>query len=405
MAIIVQKYGGTSIADAPGIGNVARRIVESFDSGQRVCVVVATPGGMDEHLHRLAREISPAPSQREMDMLLSTGARIACALVAMAVYRLGRPAVSFTGSQAGIVTDTAHGHAEIVEVRARRVRDALDSGQVALVAGFQGVSTADEVTTLDGGSDVSAVALAQALGADWCEIYTDVDGVHTANPSVVASTQRIPELTFDEMIELAAAGAEVMGMRSIVLARRHQIPIRVRSSFVRSGGTQVQAGARVAPDRVCGVAGADVEVVMTLTDLGTGGASQERLYDRLLSAGLSLEYMVREADGALSLLLSQQNVPLAEKAISQMAPSVSCVRDTDSSRVTVVGMHAGQSAEISRCVAATLAELGLPLRLITSAWSSLSFLVPRAEVEVVISRLHNALGLGVPAAPPATPPA
>ena len=398
MTIIVQKYGGPSVADAAGIGNVARRIVESHDAGQRVCVVVSAPGGMVEDLYRLAVEISPTPSRREMDMLLSAGARIGCALVAMAVHRLGQPAVSFTGSQAGIVTDTAHGNAEILEVRAQRVRDALESGQVALVAGFQGVSTDDEVTTLgSGGSDVSAVALAHALGASICEIYTDMDGVHTANPSIVASSQRIPELTFDEMIELTAAGAEVMAMRAIALARRHQLPIHVLSSFARSLGTEVQAGARVSPDRICGVASAGAEVVMTLSGIDASEESEERICGTLVSAGIPLEYMVREGDGALSLILPHHDIPAAEKAISQMVSSVSYVLDTDSARVTVVGKYANRDGSLSRCVVATLDEIGLPLRWVTSSWSSLSFLVPRASVEDVINKLHHALDLGLPA--------
>ena len=398
MTIIVQKYGGTSVADAAGIGNVARRIVESLDSGLRVCVVVSAPGGMMEGLHRLAVEISPAPSQREMDMLLSAGARIGCALVAMAVHRLGRPAVSFTGSQAGIVTDTAHGNAEILEVRAHRVRDALERGQVALVAGFQGVSTEDEVTTLgSGGSDTSAVALAHALGASVCEIYTDMDGVHTANPSIVASTQRIPQLTFDEMIELAAAGADVMAMRSIALARRHQMPIHLRSSFVRSKGTEVQAGARIAPDRICGVAYASAEVVMTLSAFDASEEAEELVCGRLVAAGLPLEYLVREPDGSLSLILPHQDIPAAEKLISELMPSASYVLDVDSCRVTVVGRLASQSTSTSRCISDILGELELPLRWVTSTWSSPSFLVPRSNVEGVVGKLHQALGLGFPA--------
>ena len=273
---------------------------------------------------------------------------------------------------------------------------------MALVAGFQGVSTDDEVTTLgSGGSDVTAVALAHALGANVCEIYTDMDGVHTANPSIVASTRRIPELTFDEMIELTAAGAEVMAMRSISLARRLQVPIHVRSSFFRSMGTEVQAGARVSPDRICGVAAADAEVVMTLSGFEGGEESEESVCDSLLSAGVPFEYMVRESAGVISLILPHHDVPAAERVISELIPSVSYTLDTDSSRVTVVGRYANQDGSVSRCISATLDEAGLPLRQVMSSRSSLSFLVPRASVEDVIIRLHHALDLGLPARQPA----
>ena len=209
MPVVVQKYGGTSVADAARIANVARRIVATFEQRNSVCAVVSARGDTTDELLALAREITPDPPEREMDMLLSAGERISCALLAMAIHRLGYDAVSLTGSQAGIVTDTVHTKARILDIHPGRVSEAMQDGKIVLVAGFQGVSTAKDVTTLGrGGSDTTAVALAHALGADVCEIYTDVDGVYTANPSQVAKARKISEISYDEMLEMAAAGAQ-----------------------------------------------------------------------------------------------------------------------------------------------------------------------------------------------------
>ncbi|HEY5388321.1 MAG TPA: aspartate kinase [Thermoleophilia bacterium] len=331
-----------------------------------------------------------------MDMLLSAGERISCALVAMAVERLGRPAVSFTGSQAGIVTDTEHGNAEILEVRAHRVQEALECGQIALVAGFQGVSIENQVTTLGrGGSDTSAVALAHALGAEVCEIYTDVDGVYTANPSVVAAARRIPEVTFDEMIELTAAGAEVLAMRSVVLAKRHQMPLRVCSSFTRAEGTLVRAGTLIAPDRICGVAYTMDEVVMTINGI-TDHDGLRRVCDGLMAAGAPLQYITKEADGALSLILSREEALAAEDVLSALKTAVplSCVSDTNSARVAVVGRAVRGNVGVVQTMIRALEHLDAPTRWVDASWSSLSCLVPRRSVEDVVCALHEALELG-----------
>ncbi len=241
MSIVVQKYGGTSVADAARIMNVARRIVETYDRGHSVCAVVSARGDTTDELLQLAYEITPHPPEREMDMLLSTGERISCALLAMAIDRMGKQAVSFTGSQAGIVTDTVHTKARILDVRASRLEEAMAEGKIVLVAGFQGVSTEKDVTTLGrGGSDTTAVALAHALNADVCEIYTDVEGVYTANPSLVSRARKIPAISYDEMLELAASGAQVLAMRSVEYARKYNIPIHVRSSFSDAEGTWVR---------------------------------------------------------------------------------------------------------------------------------------------------------------------
>jgi aspartate kinase len=224
VATVVQKYGGTSVAGPDEIKRVARRIVETADAGNKVCVVVSAMGHTTDQLIDLAREVSPDPQPRELDMLLTSGERMSVALVSMAIIDLGRDAVSFTGSLAGIVTDTSHGRARIVEMRRGRVHEAVEAGQIAIVAGFQGVSTNRDVTTLGrGGSDTTAVALAGALDADVCEIYTDVDGVYTADPRIVPGARKLAAVSYEEMLELAASGARVLALRSVEYARNHGV--------------------------------------------------------------------------------------------------------------------------------------------------------------------------------------
>ena len=240
MALVVQKFGGTSVGGPDRLRAVARRLVAARDEGDDVVGVLSAMGSTTDELIALAGEISETPAPRELDMLLSVGERISCALAAMAINDLGRQAISLTGSQAGIVTDTAHTSAKIVEIRAPRIRTALDEGAIVLVAGFQGVSTTSEVTTLGrGGSDTTAVALAAALEADRCEIFTDVEGVFTADPRLVESARKLDAISYEEMLELAAGGAKVMMLRSVEFARRHGVRIHVRSSFTESQGTWI----------------------------------------------------------------------------------------------------------------------------------------------------------------------
>src|SRR3954470_11671116 len=238
---VVMKFGGTSVGDVDRLKAVAKRLVAAREAGNRVVAVLSAMGDTTDELVRLAHEISERPKARELDMLISVGERISCSLCAMAIHDLGHEAISLTGSQAGIVTDTAHGKAKIVDIRARRIHDALDADRIVLVAGFQGVSIAQEVTTLGrGGSDTTAVALAAALGADHCEINTDVRGVYTADPRLVPGASKLAEVSFEEMLEMAASGAGVMATRSIEIARSHTVKLHVRSTFDGSVGTWIR---------------------------------------------------------------------------------------------------------------------------------------------------------------------
>src|SRR6266498_3771945 len=240
--LVVQKYGGSSVPGPERIRRVAGRVVAAAESGGQVCVVVSAMGDTTDELLELATEVSASPHPRERDMLLTAGEQISIALLSMAINDLGREAVSFTGMQAGIVTDTAHGRARIVAMRSDRVREALDAGRVAIVAGFQGVSTALDVTTLGrGGSDTTAVALAAALAASACEIYTDVSGVYTADPRVVPDARRLAQVSYEEMLDMAATGGKVLALRSVEFARNHRVAVHVRSSFTWEPGTRVRA--------------------------------------------------------------------------------------------------------------------------------------------------------------------
>src|SRR5213592_2585119 len=238
---VVMKFGGTSVADVERVKAVAHRVVAAREAGNRVVAVLSAMGDSTDELLDLARQVSGRPVPRELDMLISVGERISCSLCAMAIHDLGHEAISLTGSQAGIVTDTAHGKAKIVDIRARRIHEALDAERIVLVAGFQGVSTDLDITTLGrGGSDTTAVALAAALGAEACEIYTDVDGVQTADPSVVLAARKLHAVTYEEMLEMAASGARVLQLRSVEFARNHDVKLHVRSSFSEAGGTWIR---------------------------------------------------------------------------------------------------------------------------------------------------------------------
>src|SRR5207342_2413753 len=249
VGIVVQKYGGSSVSDAQGIKRVAQRIVATKKEGHDVCVVVSAMGDTTDELLDLAEQVSPLPPGRELDMLLTAGERISMALLAMAIANLGQTARSFTGSQAGVITDSSHGRAKIIDVTPGRIVDALEAGNIAIVAGFQGVSMdTKDITTLGrGGSDTTAVALAAALNAEVCEIFTDVDGIFTADPRIVPKAQRIPHLSYEEMLEMCASGAKVLHLRCVEYARRHHIPIHVRSSFSQKTGTWVTESIEVEP--------------------------------------------------------------------------------------------------------------------------------------------------------------
>src|SRR5580692_10635542 len=316
------KFGGTSVADAERIKAAARRIVAQRESGKRVVAVLSARGKTTDELIAMAEEVSPEPDPREMDMLLSTGERISCALCAMAINDLGHKAISLTGSQAGIVTDTSHTKARILDVRADRIREALDDDRIVLVAGFQGVSTSRDVTTLGrGGSDTTAVAVAAAVGADVCEIYTDVAGVFSADPRIVPDARKLPVVSFEEMLEMAASGAGVLQLRSVEYARNHGVRIHCRSSFEDAPGTVVLGETETMEQPlITAVTHSTAEARITLTDVPDEPGAAARIFQGLAEADVNVDMIVQnEPTSAGGLAEISFTVPREDLRTSRVA--------------------------------------------------------------------------------------
>src|ERR687892_518828 len=294
---VVMKFGGTSVADAERIKRAAGRIVAAKEAGRDVVAVLSARGKTTDELVAMAQEVSERPFPREMDMLLSTGERISCALAAMVINDLGHEAISLTGSQAGIVTDTSHTKARILDVKADRIREGLDEGKIVLVAGFQGVSTSLDVTTLGrGGSDTTAVALAAALGADVCEIYTDVSGIYSADPRIVSDAQRLESITYEEMLEMAACGAKILHLRAVEYARRYNVPLRVRSSYNDKPGSLVSGSIEEIPMEkaiITGVAHDRSEAKITVTDVPDTPGMAARIFRTVADAEINIDMVLQ----------------------------------------------------------------------------------------------------------------
>ena len=324
VALIVQKFGGTSVGDPERIRRVARRVAATAETGASVCVVVSAMGKTTDELVELATAVSEDPHPRELDMLLTAGEQISIALLSMALWDLGRPAISFTGPQAGIVTDTTHGKARIVEMRVDRVRAALDEGQVAIVAGFQGMSADADITTLGrGGSDTTAVAIAGALEADVCEIYTDVDGVFTADPRIVPAARKLPQVSYEEMLDLAANGARVLMLRSVEYARNHGVPIHVRSSFHDEEGTWILKEEDVLEQAIISGIAHDVgEAKITISGVPDRPGIAAAVMRPLADAGVNVDMIVQNVSEAgratITFTLPEEDLRRAEPVLEQL---------------------------------------------------------------------------------------
>jgi aspartate kinase len=405
MATIVQKYGGSSVGDAERIKHVAERVVASAATGDRICVVVSAMGDATDDLFELAAEVSSDPHERELDMLLTAGERISMALVSMAIIDLGREAVSFSGAQAGIITDAAHGRARIVKVDAGRVARALDSGTIAIVAGFQGVSTTDDVTTLGrGGSDMTAVALAAALGADVCEIYTDVDGVFTADPRLVPDARKLAAVSYEEMLELATSGARVLMSRCVETARNHGIPIHVRSSLSGVEGTWVTAeGEPMEQAIIAGIAHDTSEAKVTVTGVPDRPGIAARVFRPLADAGVNIDMIVQnvsaEGHTDISFTLPKEDLRRAHAALEQVRLDVGAldvVTDDDIARVSLVGAgmktHPGVAADMFDA----LADAGINIEIISTSPIRISCVVRAGDIERAVKVVHERFRLADP---------
>ncbi len=385
---VVMKFGGTSVSDAERLRSVARRIVAARESGDRVVVVVSAMGDTTDYLHDLARQISDRPNPRELDMLVSVGERISCALTAMAIHDLGHEAISLTGSQAGIVTDAVHGNAKIVDVRARRIHESLDRGAIVLVAGFQGVSTGHEVTTLGrGASDLTAVALAAALDADACELYKDVEGVYTADPRVVPGAGKLHAVSYEEMLEMAASGAKVLQLRSVEFARNHGVKLHVRSTFTEESGTWVSEEDERMLEKaiISGVTHTLEEAVYQVE-----GSDAAELFRALAEASVNVDTIIQIGYETVFSAPAEDR-GAAAAALDRLGGS--WAEHTDLGKVSLVGAGIKSHPGIAAQTFTTLQELGVSARFISTSPIKIAFYVPKADVERTVQALHESFDL------------
>jgi aspartate kinase len=400
--VVVMKFGGSSVADATCMKRVANRIVEARKQGHPVVAVVSARGDTTDELIQMAKEISDNPPAREMDMLLSTGERISAALVVMAIHELGFDAISLTGSQAGIVTDTAHTRAKILDIKPDRIRKALDEGKIVLVAGFQGVSTAQDVTTLGrGGSDTTAVALAAALHAEACVIFTDVDGIYTTDPRVVPEARKLDFISNDETLELTASGAKVMMLRSIELARRFDVPLWVRSSFTDAPGTLIgQDDKRMEQAIISGVTYALDDLKVTIHDLPDKVGVAAKVFTTLAKANVNIDVIIQNvsAGGAadISFTATESDLPKVESVLSTLKDELgfsSFDVDTQVAKVTLVGAGMRTYPGIAAKMFEVLAEEKINIEMISTSSIKISCVIRQANAQKAVKAIHKAFKL------------
>lgn len=398
------KFGGTSVADAERIKRAARRIVERRAEGHAVVAVLSARGKTTDELIAMAEEVSPAPDPREMDMLLSTGERISCALCAMAINDLGYRAISLTGSQAGIVTDESHTKALILDVKADRIRAALEEDEIVLVAGFQGVSqNARNVTTLGrGGSDTSAVAVAAALGAEVCEIYTDVSGVYSADPRIVPNARKLETVSFEEMLEMAASGAGVLQLRSVEYARNHGVRIHCRSSFDAEPGTFVVAeGETMEQPLITAVTHSVQESRITLTGVPDTPGAAARIFEAMADANVNVDMIVQNEPVAaggqaeISFTVPRADLRTAREAITPLAGEAygEMTAQQDTGKVSIVGAGMRSHPGVAAKVFGVLAGAGINIDMISTSPIKISCVIDSERVPEAVRSLHSAFGL------------
>ena len=405
MGLVVQKFGGTSVAGPERLQAVARRLVAARDAGNDVVGVLSAMGGATDDLIDLAHQVSPAPHPRELDMLLSVGERISCALAAMAIHDLGHTAISLTGSQAGVVTDTEHTRAKVLEIRPRRIHEALEQGAIVLVAGFQGVSTQFEVTTLGrGGSDATAVALAAALRADVCEIYTDVDGIYTADPRIVPNARKLSGLSFEEMLELSSSGAKVLMLRSVEFARNHGVRIHVRSSFKPDEGTWVVSQEELMEQAIIsGIAHDTSEAEVTILSVPDRPGVAALVFGALAEAGVNVDMIVQNvsADGAtdISFTLPKDSVARAEEILGPLVEEIGAKglsHDPNVAKISLVGAGMRSHPGVAAGMFAALADAGVNIGIISTSAIRISCVVPAADAERAVQAVHEHFKLHEP---------
>ena len=411
MGIVVQKYGGSSVADATSIKRVAQRIVATRKAGHDVVVVVSAMGDTTDELIDLANEVSPLPPARELDMLLTAGERISMAVLAMAIQSLGHEARSFTGSQAGVITDAEHGKAKIIDVTPGRIVSALEDGAIAIVAGFQGVSqTTKDITTLGrGGSDTTAVALAVALDAEVCEIYSDVDGIFTADPRIEPRARKIPRISYEETLEMAAQGAKILHLRCVEYARRYDMPIHVRSSFSEKEGTWVVKAEDVSQEDsmeaaiITGVAHDRSQAKITVVGVPDKPGEAAAIFRTVADSQVNIDMIVQNVSAAstgltdISFTLPRSEGQTAVTALSRVQAEVGFERlqyDDSVGKVSIVGAGMSTSPGISARFFEALSEAGVNIEMISTSEIRVSVVVAEAQVEAAVNAAHAAFDLG-----------
>ena len=403
MNILVHKYGGTSVADEERIRNVARRVIRAADQGHRMVVVVSAQGDTTDHLIDIARRVNPSPSDRELDMLLAVGEQISISLLAMAIEAIGRPVISLTGAQVGIFTDDTHKKARIIKVNSHRLNQELEAGKIVIVAGFQGVNGRGDITTLGrGGSDTTAVALAAALGAVRCEIYTDVDGVYTADPRIVRGAQKLDRISHEEMLELASLGAQVLHPRSVELAKQYGVRLEVKSSFTDVPGTSVEeAGQMENVLQVSGVTSdkniarvAIIEVpdrpgiaYRVLSDLARGGINVDMIIQSVRRDNVNdMSFTVAETDLDRTLAILGQTIrDIGARGIDY---------DRDVAKVSIVGIGLREKADVATAMFQALAENGINIQMISSSEIKISCLIERGQADLAVRAIHDKFFMG-----------
>ena len=402
MALVVQKYGGSSVGSPDRLMAVARRLIAAKERGDRVVAVVSAMGDVTDELLAKARAISADPPEREMDMLLATGEQVTIALLAMAIDTLGHQAISFTGAQAGIVSDAVHTKARIQEVRADRMMEALDDGRIVIVAGFQGLTPEGEITTLGrGGSDTTAVAVAAGLSADVCEIYTDVDGVFTADPRVESSARKIDAISYEEMLEMAATGARVLQLRSVEFARNHGVVIHVRSSFNDREGTIVkEADETMEQAIISGVTHDTSEAKVTVRDVPDRPGVAAEVFGRLADANVNVDMIIQNVSEAgttdISFTTPKDDLVRATKAVREVVEDLGAREwsvDESIAKVSLVGAGMKTHPGVAALMFRSLADAGVNLDMISTSAIRISCVIAADQVDIAVRTLHKAFGL------------
>ncbi|MCX5702470.1 MAG: aspartate kinase [Candidatus Omnitrophica bacterium] len=400
--LIVQKFGGSSVADVKRIKNVAKRVVSYAKKGCDLVVVVSALGDTTDELIELANKINPEPSEREMDMLLSTGEQISVALLAMAIHKLGFEAISFTGAQVGIITDSSHTRARILKINTDKIKEELNNGRIVIVAGFQGATLNQDITTLGrGGSDLTAVALAKELGADECEIYTDVKGIYTTDPRIEPKARKIEEITYDEMLEMASLGAQVMQARSIEVAKKFNVPIHVRSSFSKDIGTMIIKEVKIMEEVVVsGITLNKNQAKITICNVPDRPGVASMIFKELSGSGINVDMIVqnvshlRQTD--ISFTVNKTDVSKATKIIRSVARGIRAgevLLDEDIARISIVGVGMKSHHGVAATMFSVLAKNKVNIEMISTSDISLSCVIKKKFAEKAVKALHKEFGL------------